>query len=480
MSQPKLEQQVIEHLESAVQDGSLSRRDALKFLSLGGLSLTLAQLDAEAATEAKASVPAKGKILIIGGGSGGIDCAARIMRKFDNPDVTLVDPNDIHYYQPGFTLIGCGVYSAEHVLADQKKYIPDGVKWIKGIVTEINADSNFAMTDKGEKLTYDWLILAPGIQINWKGIEGLSKEKLGEDNVHCIYDYQGAIKMWDAVQNLAKTGGKAVFSDINTPIKCGGAPKKINMMTEAYCRREGVRDQVDIEFYTASSKLFGVPTYEKTLNTIYSERNLNPHFRHIIKSIDRQNKEAVFEKTDIITRKEYDDILEEEITVEEEKKSEVRVKFDLLHCTPPMSAPDFVKNSTLSWDRGSAAEGGWAMVDKETLVHMKYKNVIAVGDVAGIPVNKTGGSVRKQAPKVIENLASLMQGKEPSAKHNGYTVCPLVTDYGLVLLAEFGYDGKLLPTVPFLDPSKERWMWWVMKTYILEPLYYHGMLRGIA
>lgn len=482
MDDLKRENLVLETLDKAVKSGSLSRRDALKFISLGGVSLALAAAETQAATEAKASIPAKGRILIIGGGGAGIDCAARIMNSFENPDVTIVDPNDIHYYQPGFTLIGAGVYTPEHVLARQEDYIPDGVNWVKDVVVEIDPDNNFALTKSGEKLTYDFLLLAPGLQMNWEKIEGLSLERLGQDNVHSIYDYQGSIKARDAIRAMADSGGKMIFCDIDTPIKCGGAPKKINMMAEGYMRKQGVRDQVEFLFNTSSGKMFGTPQHEKTLEEIYSSRDIAVNFRHLIKRIDRSSKTVTFEKTEIVQRKEVDEILGEEVVYEDEVKTETSFQFDFLHCVPPMSAPDFVKNSPLAWDRGSAKEGGWAMVDQETFQHLKYKNVFALGDVAGVPLNKTGGSVRKQAPKVVKNLASVMQGKEPTEKHNGYTVCPLVTDYGLVLLAEFGYGGKLLPTIPeaVLDPAKERWIWWVMKCYILEPLYYHGMLRGIA
>ena len=183
-----------------------------------------------------------------------------------------------------------------------------------------------------------------------------------------------------------------------------------------------------------------------------------------------------------IEKKEFDPILEEEISIRESQKELVEYPYDFLHVTPPMRAVDIVANSPLAWDRGGASEGGWAMVDQYTLVHMKYKNVLSLGDVVGTPVGKTGATVRKQAPIVVENLKALIEGKEPTAKFDGYTACPILTDYGLVLLAEFGYDGKLLPTIPesILYPAKERYIWWLMKVYVLEPLYYHGMLRGIA
>ncbi|MGP1450069.1 MAG: NAD(P)/FAD-dependent oxidoreductase [Wolinella sp.] len=469
-----------EFLKEAKKDG-LSRRDALKIFALATSMVGVAPLSAQAAQGAHAKSTAKGKILIIGGGGGGIDTAARLLRELENPDITLIDPSDIHYYQPGYTLIGCGVYQENDVIKKQADFMPSGVKWIKDWVVELDADAQMAKTKGGEQLKYDYLILAPGLQMNFSALEGITREDLGKDDVNCIYDFEGAKRTWISLQKIAKNGGgKLLFTDINTPIKCGGAPKKINLMAEDYLRIEGLRAKCDISLYTASDKLFGVPEFDKRLGEIYKERDIKVSFNTLFKGVDRATKEAIFERTTFTEKREYDEILKEE-TVEKVPHVEIiREKFDFLHFTPPMSAPDFVKVSKLAWTKGSAAEGGWAMVDKNTLQHMTYKNVFAIGDVAGIPINKTGGSVRKQAPVVVRNLIDVMEGKEPSASHNGYTVCPILTNYGKVLLAEFGYDNVLLPSLPLLEPAQERWMWWVMKKYILHPLYYYGMLKGIA
>lgn len=469
-----------EFLKETAKEG-MSRREALKVFALATSMAGLGGTTLEASTAAHAKSSAKGKILIIGGGGGGIDTAARLLRALDTPDITLVDPNDFHYYQPGYTLIGCGVYSRDDVTKKQPDFMPSGVKWVKDSVVELDADAQVAKTEKGQSISYDYLILAPGLQMNFDKLEGISRDRLGEDNVHCIYDLEGAVKTWESLQALAKQGrGKLLFTDINTPIKCGGAPKKINLMAEDYLRQQKIRNNFEVVLRTASGKLFGVPEFEKRLDEIYKERQIEVSFNTLFKGVDRSTKEAIFERTTFIEKEEYDEVLEEKVITKIPQKEIIREKFDFLHFTPPMSAPDFVKNSKLAWTRGSAAEGGWAMVDKNTLQHMSYKNVFALGDVAGIPINKTGGSVRKQAPVVVQNLIDVMEGRDPSASHNGYTVCPILTNYGKVLLAEFGYDNVLLPSLPLLEPAQERWMWWVMKRYILHPLYYYGMLKGIA
>jgi len=178
--------------------------------------------------------PAKGiaaKILIIGGGAAGISVAARLRRKLDKADITLVDPADKHFYQPGFTFIGAGVWKADDVWMKQEKLIPSGVKWIKNSVVEVDAAHNSATLKGGEKISYDFLVLCPGLQENWSLIQGITKETLGEGNAHSIYDWQGSCRTWTAVDKFSRTGGRGIFTDTWTKHKCGGAPKKICLLT---------------------------------------------------------------------------------------------------------------------------------------------------------------------------------------------------------------------------------------------------------
>ena len=155
------------------------------------------------------------------------------------------------------------------------------------------------------------------------------------------------------------------------------------------------------------------------------------------------------------------------------KHTKVEVPFDLLHITPPQKAPDEIGKSPI----GSAK--GWVPVDKETLQHVKYKNIFSLGDIAAVPMGKTGGTVRKQYKVLVDNLVSVMEGKEPTARFDGYTVCPLITDIGKVMLAEFDWTSKPTPTFP-LDPTQERYIWWLLKFYLLKPMTQYGMLSGKA
>ncbi len=194
------------------------------------------------------------------------------------------------------------------------------------------------------------------------------------------------------------------------------------------------------------------------LAKIFAEREIPIKFKHRLLSVDGSAKKAVFA---VLPEPSGSPV---PATAQYEK---LTVDFDFLHMVPPMSAPDFVKNSALA---DPASPGGWVKVDKETMIHPRYKNIVSLGDVAGLPTSKTGAAIRMQAPIAAANLLALIEGKEIRGKYNGYSACPIITEYGKVLMCEFGYDDKLMPSVPLLDPGVERAMWWILKVHGLKPM----------
>lgn len=451
-----------EQLE-ALEKSGINRRHFLRLMAAAGLLGVAGTQKAQAF-----SSKAKGKIVIIGGGAAGISMAARLMRWLDTPDVTLIDPSEQQFYQPGFTLIASGVYQPNEVWKKQSDCIPDGVKWIKDSVAAVDPVWNQVTTTNNGKVPYDFLVLTPGLQINWEKVEGITHDTLGVGNAHSIYDFEGAQKTWKALQEFSKTGGKGIYTDTYTKHKCGGAPKKICLLSEHYNRKQGTRDKVSLDYYTASHELYDIPYFTPRLLEIYKERNIPINLNVRVKGVDTSARKVHFEKVE---------------KVGEEKVITPFVEdYDFLHFTPPMSAPDFVRDAGLGWTEGKLAAESWVMVDKATLVHQKYPNIVSLGDVAGIPTSKTSAAIRVQVPIAAKNLISLMEGKEPAEKYNGYAACPIVTDYGHVLLCEFDYDKKQANSFPFtmMDTSKELWAAWLLKVYILKPMYFHGMLNGLA
>ena len=471
-----------EAFEAELKRHGLSRRDAIKLAGLSGAAFMLNSTESKAATQAHAS-NAKGKILIVGGGAAGCTMANYLVKKLSNPDITIVEP-DPHSvsYQPGQTFVASGVYTLDDIMAESKDYFPSEAKWIQDVVVEFDPDNNRVTTAKSGEIAYDFLIVATGLQLNYEHIKGLTKDMIGKDGIGSIYFKEGAVKTWALMQEFvkkAKSGQKVegVYTHPNTPLKCAGAPKKIMYLTHDRLKEAGARENATLTFYPNGGNMFGVPEYHEAVLNQFKERDFKWNYRHNLVGVDAKAKIATFNHQYLV-QGEWDKDLEEYEMIPQSKM--VEVPYDFLHVTPPMSAPDAVANSPLAWQRGSAAIGGWVEVTKETLQHTRYPNVFAIGDVAGIPMGKTGGSVRKQYAVCGDNLIAVMEGKEPKAQYDGYTVCPLITGIGTVMLAEFNWTGKPAPSFPLLDPAQERWIWWFMKVYMLKPMYFHGMLKARA
>ncbi len=395
----------------------------------------------------------KHQVVIIGGGNAGISVASQLLRKNRKLDIAIVDPSDKHYYQPAWTLVGGGAFDSGNTVRNQADVIPKGTTWIKQKAAAFQPESNIVQLENGDSIKYEFMVVAPGIQLNWSSIKGLP-EALGKGGVCSNYSFQTAPYTYECIKNLK--GGKAIFHNPHTPVKCGGAPHKIMYLAADYFRKNGVLKNMDIQYWSGAGKLFSVEKYEKTLLEVCKRGNIKLNFMQRLDEIDAANKRAKF------------------VGIGEQNKDVVTwVEYDMIHVVPPQSAPDFVRNSTL------ANAAGWVDVDKNTLQHVRYANVFSLGDSSNLPTSKTGAAIRKQAPVLVANLLSAINQTSLSASYNGYTSCPLVTGYGKLVLAEFDYNNKPMETFPF-DQSKERWSMYQLKKVILPWLYWNRILTGQA
>ena len=393
----------------------------------------------------------KHQIVIVGGGNAGISTASQLLRKNKNLDIAVIEPSDKHYYQPAWTLVGAGVFNMKNTIHNESDVMPKSVKWIKQKVVTFQPEANTVTLDNNETVQYDYLIVAPGIQLNWGDIKGL-KETLGKNGVCSNYSVDNVPYTWECLKNFK--GGKALFTNPNTPVKCGGAPHKIMWLAADYFKKHGVFDKTEIQYWSGGTRLFGVEKYEKTLKKVAERDRVQMNFFTKLVEIDGPNKKAKFVGFG-----------------EQNKDKEYWVSFDMIHVTPPQSAPDFVRNSPL------ANAAGWVDVDKFTLQHVKYPNVFSLGDASSLPTSRTGAAIRKQAPVLVKNLLAYMEGKQLTGNYNGYTSCPVVTGYGKLVLCEFDYNNKPLETFP-IDQSKERWTMYQLKRRVLPWLYWHKILPG--
>jgi len=484
---------MLSEMDKDLASKGLSRRDAMKLAGLSSASFLMGGASsAEAAEEEIAKTDAKGRILIIGGGLAGMSTARRLTTKLSNPDITIIEPNEYSSnYQPGQTLVGGGIWDVDEVIFKRDDYVPDSVKLIKEKAIAFTPQENFVVTDKGTKVEYDYMVVATGLHLDFERLKGITAAgrcytagdnstllKVLGDDVCSIWTTEGSARTWEIMQakiaeakKLADAGSKKklrfIFTHPNTPIKCGGAPKKIMNLANARLKEAGARDNVEMLFCTNGGAMFGIPEYHDAVLGQFKREGFKWKYRHNLLEVHKDRKVAVFDSK-WQEKGPWDPIMHEYEVIPKHEK--VEIAYDFLHIAPPQMAPREIRESNV----GSPA--GWVPVNKHTLQHFQYKNIYAIGDVAQVPMGKTGGSVRKQYKVLVDNLVAQMAGKKLPKKYHGYTVCPLVTDIGRVMLAEFNWTVKPTPSFP-LDPTVERWMWWLMKVHLLLPMTQIGMLK---
>jgi sulfide:quinone oxidoreductase len=394
------------------------------------------------------------EVVIVGGGAAGISVAASLKMRRPGIEIAIIDPADIHYYQPGWTMVGGGIFDAASTAKTMASLIPAGVHWIKSAVAAFEPQNNAVVLDGCRVVKYDRLVVCPGLKLNWAGVEGLV-ETLGKNGVTSNYRYDLAPYTWKLVKEMR--AGKAIFTQPPMPIKCAGAPQKALYLSGDHWFRNGRLGAIDIDFYNAGGVLFGVKEYVPALEGYMGRYGAGLHFFHNLKRIDGPAKTAWFE-----------------VKKPDTPAEEVAVEFDMIHVVPPQTAPDFIRVSPL------ADAAGWVDVDQATLRHKTYENVWSLGDVMNAPNAKTAAAARKQAPVVAENIVADMRGLSPRAQYDGYGSCPLTVEKGKIVLAEFGYGGKLLPSFPtwMIDGTKPSRAAWLLKEKVLPPVYWLAMLKG--
>lgn len=394
-------------------------------------------------------------VVIVGGGSGGLSMCASLLKRNKKLKIAVIEPRHHLFYQPGWTMVGGGVFSADVTRKHVKNYVPKGVIWIQNSVASFSPNRHLVQLDNDNHVHYQQLVIAPGLELNWDGVEGL-RETLGRNGVTSNYRFDLAPYTWELVQGLKS--GKAIFTQPPMPIKCAGAPQKAMYLSADHWWDNDVLKNIDVNFYSAGDAIFGVKAYVPALNEYLKKYSVDTHFEHTLIKVDGEKRTAYFKTND-----------------SDGNESIVESHFDMLHVCPPQRAPQFVRDSVLSDD------SGWLNVDQATLVHKDYHNIWGVGDVINAPNAKTLAAVRKQVPVVAENLIKALDGKAPNAAYSGYGSCPLTVERGKIVLAEFVYGGKHSPTFPnwLNDGTRPTRFAWILKTHILPWLYWEKMLRGI-
>jgi sulfide:quinone oxidoreductase len=392
-------------------------------------------------------------VVIVGGGSGGISVAASLLKRRATLRIAIIDPSGDHYYQPGWTLVGGGAFNIESTRQDMCDLIPKGVNWIKQSVVEFSPAKDSVILNDGRIIHYKQLVVCPGLSLDWQAIEGL-EETLGKNGVTSNYRYDLAPYTWKLIREFHH--GEAVFTQPPMPIKCAGAPQKAMYLAADHWLKQNCLQYVRISFFSAGNALFGVGDYIPALQKYIDKYRVGTQFGYQLYKIDGESKKAFFRK------------------VEGETETLVEKSFDMIHVCPPQKAPEFIRTSPLS------DAGGWLDVDPHTLRHKNHENIWGLGDVINTANAKTMAAVRKQAPIVAQNIIDTLHGYELKVGYDGYGSCPLTVENGKVVLAEFGYGGKIMPTFPCWvfgnkQPSATAWL---LKKYLLPGIYWRLMLKG--
>jgi sulfide:quinone oxidoreductase len=431
-----------------------SKRAFLAMMAVGGAAAALPAPQARAQT-----VETNARVVIIGAGAAGTALANRLRDRLDGADITIIDARARHLYQPGLSLVAAGLKPADYVVSETTDWLPRGVTLVADRVAAVDPEANTVATEGGETLSYDYLIVAPGLILDHDAIEGFSLDMVGENGIGALYaGPEHAARTWAAASRFVEEGGRGVFTRPATEMKCAGAPLKHAFLIEDRLTRAGNRSNARIDYIAPQSSLFGVPIVAEKVRMLFGERDITPTYQRTLQSVDAGAKIATFTDPDGGTHQE---------------------EYDYLHVIPPQRAPEFVRQSGLAWaDRWT--DQGWVDCDPQTMRHNRYDNIWAVGDVAGVPKGKTAASVKWQVPVVEDHLIAAIEGREGTETYNGYTSCPMITRIGGAMLIEFDYQNNLVPSFPgVIAPLEELWISWLMKEVALKATY-NAMLRGRA
>ncbi|MDM7256020.1 MAG: FAD/NAD(P)-binding oxidoreductase [Paracoccus sp. (in: a-proteobacteria)] len=441
-----------------------SRRGFLGLAAAAGVAAGTGAGPASAALR----ISTKARIVIIGAGAAGTAMANRLIARLDGAQITILDARADHYYQPGLSLVAAGLKPASYTVSKTTDWLPKGVTLIAQAAAAIDPEARTVSAADGTRLEYDFLIVAPGLVLDHDAIAGFSLDMVGTNGIGALYagpDY--AAKTWAAAREFTEKGGVGLFTRPATEMKCAGAPLKHTFLIEDIASHTVGKGKYEMHYTAPQAALFSVPIVAEKVRMLFGERGIATHLQHKMIALDAGAKRATFEvtTTDPVTKV--------------ETKSATELPYDYLHVIPPQRAPEVIRQSGLSW-ADKWTDQGWVECDQKTLRHLRYPDIFALGDVAGVPKGKTAASVKWQVPVVEDHLIAAIEGREGSAVYDGYTSCPLITRVGRAMLVEFDYNNNLVPSFPgVIAPLEELWISWLMKELALKATY-NAMLRGKA
>ena len=392
------------------------------------------------------------KLLILGAGTAGTILANKLSHEL-NPDewrITIVDQDEVHYYQPGFLFIPFGIYGENDVRKPKRDYMPPGVDVILSEIELIEPEHNRVRLAKDSRiLNYDVLIIATGTSPRPEETPGLTDGEWRK-SIHDFYTFDGAV----ALARYFRTwqGGRLVLNIMELPYKCPVAPLEFIFLADWYFHEQGMRDKVDLTLVTPLPGAFTKPRAAGLLGDILEEKNVNLIPEFYAERVDPERNVLVS----------YD---------------EDEVPYDLLVTVPVNMGADVIGRS------GLGDELNYVPVDKHTFQSKQFDNIFALGDAAALPTSKAGSVAHFAAEVFVENFLRYIDGQEMLIPFDGHANCFIESGFGKGILIDFNYDVEPLPgkyPLPGIGPfsllqESEMNHWGKM---MFRWLYWNVLLKG--
>lgn len=385
------------------------------------------------------------RLLVLGAGTAGTMVVNRLRRVLDLEEwrITIVDPLETHYYQPGFLFIPFGMYSKNDVVKPMRDFIPAGVEVIKSAADLIEPEQNRVKLADGRILGYDFLVIATGSYIHPEETPGLQEHEWRR-SIQEFYTLEGALALAKHLRTWQ--GGRLVVNVVENPIKCPVAPIEFIMLADWFFHEQGIRDRVELIYATPLSSAFTKPIAAKHIGDILEQKNIQVVPDFVVEHVDPDAKKLVH----------YD---------------ESEVEYDLLVTIPLHKGDEVIARS------GMGDELNYVPVDPHTLLSTTYPNIFVFGDAAALPTSKAGSVIHYAVDGFTENFLRYIDGLELLPNFDGHANCFIESGFGKGMLIDFNYEVEPLPgrfPLPGIGPfallqesemnhwgkMMFRWMYW--------------------
>lgn len=391
------------------------------------------------------------QLVILGAGTAGTMMANKLARTLPRAEwqITLVDRDDVHLYQPGLLFIPFGMYREQEIQRPRSSFIPREVGFAIGELERIDAAAQRVYLQDGSNLGYDLLIIATGARIMPEAVEGMMGPGWRR-NTFDFYSLDGASALRSFLADWQ--GGRLVLNVAEMPIKCPVAPLEFLLLADAFFAERGMRDKVEIVYATPLDGAFTKPKASAKLGTLLAERNIKVETEFSVSRVDGEAKRiAAWDGREL--------------------------SYDLLVTIPPHNGSAVIQTSGLGDD------AGFLPTDKHTLQSKAHANIFALGDATNLPASKAGSVAHFQAEVLIDNVLRFVEGRPLKADFDGHANCFIESGHGKAILIDFNYDTEPLPgkfPLPGLGPftllaESEANHWGKLA---FRWIYWHLLLKG--